>query len=99
MVMVVVMSVCLCVCLSVKSHLTLEASLHPENDVMYSVGDKGQNICGVSLKLLHCSDRVLLPLDGHTYGRPFFLRITCMRIVHTQVDARAPCFKLSLHSV
>ena len=34
-------------CLSVKSHLTLEASLRPENAVTYSVGDESQKICGV----------------------------------------------------
>ena len=34
------------VCLSVKSHLTLEASLRPENAVTYSAGDKDQKICG-----------------------------------------------------
>ena len=39
--------VCVSVCVSVKSHLTLEASLCPENAVTYSVGNEGQNICGV----------------------------------------------------
>ena len=37
---------CLCVCVSVKSHLTYEASVHPENAVMYSEGNEGQKICG-----------------------------------------------------
>ena len=41
--MVVVVSVCL----SVKSHLTLEAFLCPENAVTYSAGDKGQKICDI----------------------------------------------------
>ena len=39
--------VCLSVCLSVKSHLTSGVSVHPKNTATYSVGDKGQNICGV----------------------------------------------------
>ena len=39
-------SSCLCVCLSVKSHLTLEASLRPESAVTYSAGDEGQKFCG-----------------------------------------------------
>ena len=44
----VVGSVCLSVCLSVKSHLTYGASVHPENAVTYSAGnDQGQTICGV----------------------------------------------------
>ena len=42
---VVVMSVYVSVCLSVKSYLTLQASLLPEN-ITYSAGDEGQEICG-----------------------------------------------------
>ena len=38
--------VCLCVCLSVKSHLTYGASVRPENAVTYSAGNEGQKICG-----------------------------------------------------
>ena len=41
------MGLCVCVCLSVKSHLTSGASVRPENPVTYSVGYGGQNICGV----------------------------------------------------
>ena len=40
------LSVCLCVCLSVKSHLTYGASVRPENAVTYSAGNEGQKICG-----------------------------------------------------
>ena len=43
----VVGSVCVCVCLSVKSHLTYGASVRPENAVTYSAGNEGQKICGV----------------------------------------------------
>ena len=43
----VVGSVCVCVCLSVKSHLTYGASVRPENAVTYSAGNEGQNFCGV----------------------------------------------------
>ena len=39
-------SVCVCVCLSVKSHLTYGASVRPENAVTYSAGNEGQKICG-----------------------------------------------------
>ena len=42
----VVGSVCLCVCVSVKSHLTYGASVRPENAVTYSAGNEGQKICG-----------------------------------------------------
>ena len=41
------LSVCLSVCVSVKSHLTYGASVRPENAVMYSAGNEGQKICGV----------------------------------------------------
>ena len=34
----------MCVCVSVKSHLTFGASLRPENTVAYSVGNRGQKI-------------------------------------------------------
>ena len=54
----VCVSVCVCVCLgvcvSVKSHLTLEASLRSENPVKYSAGDEGQNILAFSLKMFCC---------------------------------------------
>ena len=40
-------SVCLSVCLSVKSDLTSGVSVRPENTVVYSMGNGGQNICGV----------------------------------------------------
>ena len=33
--------------MSVKLHLTSGASVHPENTVMYSADNGGQNICGV----------------------------------------------------
>ena len=39
-------SVCVSVCLSVKSHLTYGASVRPENAVTYSAGNEGQKICG-----------------------------------------------------
>ena len=40
-----------CVCLSVKSHLTYGASVRPENAVTYSAGKK---FVGFSLKMLRC---------------------------------------------
>ena len=46
--------VVLCVCLSVKSHLTYGASVRPENAVTYSAGNEGQKIVGFSLKMLRC---------------------------------------------
>ena len=39
-------SVCLSVCVSVKSHLTYGASVHPENAATYSVGNEGQKVSG-----------------------------------------------------
>ena len=50
--MVVVVSVCLCVCLSGKSHLTSGASVRHENTATYSAGNKGQKFVVLSLKLL-----------------------------------------------
>ena len=36
-----------CVCVSVKSHLTSGASVQHENAAKYTVGNEDQNICGV----------------------------------------------------
>ena len=47
-------SVCLSVCLSVKSHLTSGASVRPENAVTHSAGNEGQKFVGFSLKPLRC---------------------------------------------
>ena len=38
--------VCVCVCLSGKSHLTSGGSVRLENTVTYSVSNGGQNMCG-----------------------------------------------------
>ena len=56
----------MCVCVSVKSHLTSGASVRPENAVTYSAGNEGQKICGVFSKTHAFGDRALPPLDGHT---------------------------------
>ena len=37
----------MCVCVSVKSHLTYGASVLSENAVTYSAGNEGQKICWV----------------------------------------------------
>ena len=50
-----------CLCVSVKSHLTYGASVRPENAVTYSAGTEGQNIVGFSLKPLRCRDLALPP--------------------------------------
>ena len=44
--------VCLSVCLSVKSHLTSEVSVLPENAVTYSAGNEGKKFVGICLKRL-----------------------------------------------
>ena len=41
-----------CVCVSVKSYITSGASVRPENTVVYSAGNGGQNFVGFSLKPL-----------------------------------------------
>ena len=52
------------VCVSVKSHLTSGASVCAENTVTYSTGNKGPKFVGFSLKLFHCRDQVLPPLNA-----------------------------------
>ena len=39
--------VCVCVCLSVKSHLTSGASVRPEKAVTHSAGNESQTFCGL----------------------------------------------------
>ena len=43
---------CVCVCVSVKSHLTSGAPVRPETSVTYSAGNGGQKYVGFSLKPL-----------------------------------------------
>ena len=75
-------SVCVCVCLSVKSHLTYGASVRPENAVTYSSGNEDQKICGVfseNAPLLRSSGVALV---FHTFMWPFFFiaKVAHMRI-------------------
>ena len=72
----------LCVCLSVKSHLTYKTSVRPENAVTYSAGNEGQKICGV-----FSENAPLLRSNGvtvvfHTFRWPFFFiaKVVRMRI-------------------
>ena len=70
------------VCVSVKSHLTSEASVRPENAVTFSAGNEGQKICGVFSETAPLQRSSTPSVDGHTYSRPFFLRKAArMRII------------------
>ena len=57
-----------CVCVSVKSHLTSGASVLPEIAVTNSAGDDGRNICGVFSKT-HAFLRSSAPSLGWPYIR------------------------------
>ena len=73
------------VCVSVWRHLTSGASVRPENAVTYSAGNKGQKSCSVFSKT-HAFRRSSPPSLSLPYIRSaIFLRITRMRVVHTQV--------------
>ena len=52
------------VCVSLKSHLTLEASVHPENAVTYSVGNEGEIFVAFSLIPHHSRATALAALYG-----------------------------------
>ena len=78
----VCLSVCLCVCL--LSHYSLQERLFVLKTLSRTQwATKVEIFVAFSLTLLLCRDQALPPLDGHTFGRPFFLRITRMCIVHT----------------
>ena len=69
----------LCVCLSVKSHLTCGASVCSENTVTYSTGNEGRKICGVfseNAPLLRSSGVAVV---FHTFRWPFFF---IAKVVH-----------------
>ena len=59
--------VCLCVCLSVKSHLTSGAFVRPDNSATYSAANEGQKICGVF------SETALF----QSYGTSCIVRLPC----------------------
>ena len=65
-------SVCVCVCLSVKQHLTYGASVRPENAVTYSAGNEGKKFVGFSLKPLRCRDPALPALYAYARSAIFF---------------------------
>ena len=62
----------LCLCVSVKSHLTSGASVHPENTVTYSASNEGQNICGVYSETAPLPRSSTPSVESHSYHRPFF---------------------------
>ena len=64
-------------------HARMHHTLRRENAATYSASSEGQKVFGVFSETAPLQ-RALPPLDGHTL-RPFFLLITRMRIVHTQV--------------
>ena len=82
----------MCVCLSVKSHLTYRASVRPENAVTYSAGNEGQKICGVFSEnaLLLRSSRVavvfytfrwpFLTLGAHAQRGLQYLGLSCLSL-------------------
>ena len=76
-------------CLSVKSHLTLEAPLHPENAVTYSVGDESQKNCDVF------SETALLPRSSTpSLGWPYIRSPVDNTHAHCAYDVM-----LGLHAV
>ena len=95
--------VCVSVCLSVKSHLTSRASVRPENSATCSVGNKGQNICGVFSKT-HAFRRSSAPSLGWPYIRSAIFpadntHAHCAYASSVGFAIDAPCRKLSLRSV
>ena len=73
-------AVLVCLCLSVKSHLTSGVSVLPENTVMYSAGNGSQKICGVFSETTLLQRSSTAPLKAiHTVSH--FLSKVCMRII------------------
>ena len=74
------LSVCVCVCLSVKSHLTYGASVRPENAVTYSEGNEGQKICGVFSEDAPLLRSSCVAVVFHTFRWPFFFIAKAVRM-------------------
>ena len=68
----------MCVCVSIKSHLTYGASVRPENVVTYSVSNEGQNICSDNAPLLRSSGVVVLRWPFFFIAKVLRMRITVM---------------------
>ena len=72
---------CVCVCLSVKKHLTYGASVRPENAVTYSAGNEGKKICGVFSETAPLQRSSTPSVVRLMRSRPFLsLRKMCMRM-------------------
>ena len=76
-----------CVCLSVKSQLTSGASLCPENNVMYSAGNGGRNICGVFSETASLQRSSTALLKAYVWSA-IFLRKVCIACAFSRVRAR-----------
>ena len=55
----------MCVCLSVKSHITSGASVRPENTVVYSAGNGGQKVCRVFFETAPFKSYMLAPFKSY----------------------------------
>ena len=92
----------MCVCVSVKSHLTSGASVRRENAATYSAGKEGQNICCIFSEtplLSRWSD----PSFGWPYIRSAIFpadntHAHCAYASSPRFAMDAPCRKLSLPS-
>ena len=65
----------------VKSHLTSVEYAHPENIVMYSAGNGGQNICRVFSETAALRRSSTPSVESHTYSRPFSSEIVHVCII------------------
>ena len=92
----------MCVCVSVKSHLTSGVSVRPENAVTNSVGDEGGKICGIFSETPPLS-RSSNPSLGRPYIRSAIFpadntHAHCAYASSPRFAMDAPCLKLSLRS-
>ena len=89
---------CLCVCLSIKSHLTSGASVCRENAVTYSAGNEVQTVCGIFSETAPLY-RLGIPSLGWPYTRSTIFPVDNKHAQFFQgLLCDAPCHKLSFHS-
>ena len=82
---------CVCVCASVKSHLTLEASLRPENAVTYLLSRqrRSKKIVAFSLKLSRSRATALAALYGQRAVGHFLSAEYARALLKCYVDSGA----------
>ena len=78
---------------SVKSHLTSEASVHPENVVTYSTGNEGEQMCGFfslpeTQHFPHCLCQSFFTLQKNVHALAYARTLAGLRLLEKGMALR-----------